>query len=394
MAVINSAIAIFNAIQSAIEYIRDLLEVLDRYVSTLAAVAAGNVVPGAQMLEQGLAAIIPIAIGFLANQVGLGNIPEKIVEIIGGLRSLVDQAIDWLIEQALRLGRAALDALGLGNQPSAAPTSPEAIEEPVPMADSTHQLRNDGPSGQLVLHSDPVLVSSIANPALQALVTQFNAATTMAARNPLAVAIAGWIAANMPATGPGGSAPNLGRIGRHGSQPPRLVDEGVPLWSLRSEHVVPYAVVSRLWVALGVEGLANRRQLGTHDRSLTTIMIYKGAGDAKDSGEGARRSSAAAHINALTATYEQRPDADTPPADAVFRNQVIAYLRGEQAWFASFTSQMVTGEHATASGTTTHGGLRNEAAAVPVAGDIASAAAQEVDDADRILDDALAESRP
>jgi len=78
----------------------------------------------------------------------------------------------------------------------------------------------------------------------------------------------------------------------------------------------------------------------------------------------------------------------------VFRNQVNAYLRGEQAWFASFTSQMVTGEHATASGTTTHGGLRNEAAAVPVAGDIASAAAQEVDDADRILDDALAESRP
>jgi hypothetical protein len=55
---------------------------------------------------------------------------------------------------------------------------------------------------------------------------------------------------------------------------------------------------------------------------------------------------------------------------------------------------MVTNEHATASGTTTHGALRNESAAVPTAADIASAAAHEVDDADRILDDALAESRP
>ena len=59
MAVINSCIAIFNAVQSAIEYFRDMLEVLNRYVSTLAAVAAGNIVPGAQMLESGLASIDP-----------------------------------------------------------------------------------------------------------------------------------------------------------------------------------------------------------------------------------------------------------------------------------------------------------------------------------------------
>ena len=88
MAVVNSFIAFFNAVQSAIEYLRDILEIINRYVTTLAAVAAGNIVPGAQMLEQGLAAAVPVAIGFLANQVGLGNVPEKIVEIIGRLREL------------------------------------------------------------------------------------------------------------------------------------------------------------------------------------------------------------------------------------------------------------------------------------------------------------------
>lgn len=132
MAVINSCVAFFNAVMSAIEYLRDMLEVLNRYVSTVAAVAAGNVVPGAQMLERGLASIIPIAIGFLAKQVGLGNVPEKIVEIIGRLREIVDRALDWLIGQALRLGQAALNALGLGKK-----------EEPAAAHDPEKQARID-----------------------------------------------------------------------------------------------------------------------------------------------------------------------------------------------------------------------------------------------------------
>jgi len=120
MAVVNSFVAFFNAIQSAIEYLRDILEIINRYVTTLAQIAAGNITPGAQMLEQGLAAAIPIAIGFLANQVGIGNVPEKVVELIGGLRALIDRALDWLITQALRLGQAALNALGLGRDPASA----------------------------------------------------------------------------------------------------------------------------------------------------------------------------------------------------------------------------------------------------------------------------------
>ena len=87
MAVVNGFIAFFNAVQSAIEYLRDILEIVDMYVSTLASVAAGNIAPGAQMIEQGLAAAVPVAIGFLANQLGLGNIPEKIAEIIGAARA-------------------------------------------------------------------------------------------------------------------------------------------------------------------------------------------------------------------------------------------------------------------------------------------------------------------
>ena len=112
MAVVNSFIAFFNAVQSAIEYLRDILEIVDRLRHARSPRSPPATSPPApQMIEQGLAAAIPVAIGFLANQVGIGNVPEKIVEIIGGLRELVDQALDWLIDQALRLGQAALNAL-------------------------------------------------------------------------------------------------------------------------------------------------------------------------------------------------------------------------------------------------------------------------------------------
>ncbi|MGC4154543.1 MAG: DUF4157 domain-containing protein [Propionicimonas sp.] len=117
MAVINSCIAFYRAVQSVIEYVTEILQIVKTYVDTIAAIAAGNIAPGATMLEGGLAAAIPVAIGFLASQVGLGDIPEKIVEIINGLRQAIKAAVIWLIRQAMRLGEAALNALGLGSGP-------------------------------------------------------------------------------------------------------------------------------------------------------------------------------------------------------------------------------------------------------------------------------------
>src|SRR5690606_4649686 len=116
---------------------------------TLAAIARGEIAPGAAMLERGLADAIPVAIGFLASQVGLGNVPERIVEIIGRLRTLVTRAIDWLIQQALRVGAAALRALGGGEEEegqAADDAGPCHVDEEFrDAADQNHELTN--PSG-------------------------------------------------------------------------------------------------------------------------------------------------------------------------------------------------------------------------------------------------------
>lgn len=409
MAVINSAIAIFNAIQSAIEYIRDLLQVLDRYVSTLAAVAAGNIVPGAQMLEQGLASIIPIAIGFLANQVGLGNIPEKIVEIIGGLRGLVDQAIDWLIDQALRLGQAALNALGLGQQPTEpepADAGTDRIDEPVAMDGITHHLVNDGPSGALVLHTVPTLVNTIQDPALQTLVTQYNAiqltpsspawssrTKVKDARDAKALEIAAWIVAHpQPGVGPGGSAPGLGTIERHGAQVIRLNQGGIPSWILESEHVVPFDVVRGLGEVLGTQGRAPRGVLSAEDRALTTIAIYERAADYKTRREVSRRNRLADDFSAMAVRFANRTDYDDADANRTMRDWVLRSLRREGAWYVDLTWEGVQYEHGMTEGTSTRGVLRAESSPLPDRSAIQTAADQEIQDATAIVDAALPET--
>ncbi len=114
MAVVNGFIAFFNAVQSAIEYLREMLEIVNDFVSTVAAVARGDVNPGAERMEQGLAASLPVAIGFLANQVGLGRIGDQIVHVIQSVRQMIDRALNWLIDKALQVGGVVFDALKAG----------------------------------------------------------------------------------------------------------------------------------------------------------------------------------------------------------------------------------------------------------------------------------------
>jgi phage-related protein len=161
--VINSFIAFFNAIQSAIEYLRDMLEVVNDFVSTVASIAAGDIEPGATRMEEGLGNSIPIVIGFIANQLGLGNISERLGEIIGSIREMVDRALNWLIEQALRIGGAILNRLGLGDEgneeasdqenssKSDFDSDAEKISQPFYMAGEQHTLFITEKNGSLVI---------------------------------------------------------------------------------------------------------------------------------------------------------------------------------------------------------------------------------------------------
>lgn len=111
MAVINSAIAIYRAVQSFIRYLRQMLEVINSFVNGVADIAEGNVTTAANYLENTMGRAMPIVVGFFANQVGLSGIGRRIAEIIGRVREMVDRALTWLVNRAVDTGMALIDRM-------------------------------------------------------------------------------------------------------------------------------------------------------------------------------------------------------------------------------------------------------------------------------------------
>jgi hypothetical protein len=98
MAVVNSAIALYKAIQSFIKYLRQMLEIVNSFVEGTLQIAQGATKNAADFLEGALARGIPIVIGFLANQVGL-NLSERLKEALEIVREKVDKGLTWVIDK-------------------------------------------------------------------------------------------------------------------------------------------------------------------------------------------------------------------------------------------------------------------------------------------------------
>src|SRR6266498_537077 len=111
MAVINSAIALYRAVQSFIRYLRQMLEIVNSFVEGVVQIASGNITVAANFLERSMARAVPVMIGFLANQVGLSGLGRRIGEMIGRVRGLVDQALTWLVNKAVDMGMNLLDRM-------------------------------------------------------------------------------------------------------------------------------------------------------------------------------------------------------------------------------------------------------------------------------------------
>lgn len=114
MAVINSCIAIYKAIQSFIQYFTQMLGIVNSFVEGIIEIADGNIKKAADFLERSMARAVPIVIGFLANQVGLGRIGREIAKTIEKVQETVDKAIDWLIDKAISLGQRFMQAVRRG----------------------------------------------------------------------------------------------------------------------------------------------------------------------------------------------------------------------------------------------------------------------------------------
>jgi hypothetical protein len=70
------------------------MSLVNAVIDSVTSIASGNIGVAANAIENALAKGIPVAIGFLSSLLGLGNVSEKVQEIIQGVRGLVDKAIN------------------------------------------------------------------------------------------------------------------------------------------------------------------------------------------------------------------------------------------------------------------------------------------------------------
>lgn len=293
MAVVNSCIAFFKAVQSVLDYMRELLELIDSYVSTVAQIAKGNVGPGAAMLETGLANAVPVAIGFLANQAGLGDVPEQVKQIIIDLRAKIVEAIDWLIDKAVSLAQSALAAL-VGDD-----DADITFDGKFDVGPEHHDITFEKGKKELHVHSDgdvniPAAVpdaNALVNVILDLLVADVppdkrkkQADDVKVKIDELKVMLKAHPELWASITDALGHAPNIGWSGPYSSKPPgwQAPSNGpkdqlrIPYWELTGEHVVPDMLVAHYLTSLSLAP-TDSLEYG----QMEVIQIYKGAGDIK-----------------------------------------------------------------------------------------------------------------
>jgi hypothetical protein len=120
---LNPASAFFKACKAIYDIIMffvtrgsQILALVNAVIDSIAAIAKGSLSVAANAVENALARAIPVVIGFLASLLGLGGISEKIRSIIQKIQAPINKAIDWVINKAVQLVKAAGKLLGFGKE--------------------------------------------------------------------------------------------------------------------------------------------------------------------------------------------------------------------------------------------------------------------------------------
>ncbi len=114
-ALIQAIIATYNTIMFFVERIRQIAQVAAAFIDGIAAIAAGNIAPAAERVEQTMAGLLTLVISFLARIAGLGKVADAVTGLIAKIRAPIDKALDkvvaWIVATAKRLGKMAKDGV-------------------------------------------------------------------------------------------------------------------------------------------------------------------------------------------------------------------------------------------------------------------------------------------
>ncbi len=100
-AFIKACQAIYGIVMWFVNNAKRIMELINSIIDSTALIVAGKLDSAANMVENAMARIIPIAIGFLAGLLNLGNIGKLVQDIINKVRAPIEKAIDWVVQKAV-----------------------------------------------------------------------------------------------------------------------------------------------------------------------------------------------------------------------------------------------------------------------------------------------------
>src|SRR5262249_51572060 len=93
--------AIYDIVMFFINRGSQIIDLINAIIDSIASIAKGAISVAVTKVEDALAKAIPVAIGFLASLLGLGDISGTVRKTIEKAQTPVNKAIDWLIGKAV-----------------------------------------------------------------------------------------------------------------------------------------------------------------------------------------------------------------------------------------------------------------------------------------------------
>jgi hypothetical protein len=97
-AIIQGIMTIYNTVVFFIERAQQIAALAEAVFDSIANIAAGNLSAAIGYVERTMARTLPVIISFLARLIGLGNISDRIKQLITKAQALVDKAIDKVVD--------------------------------------------------------------------------------------------------------------------------------------------------------------------------------------------------------------------------------------------------------------------------------------------------------
>ncbi|WP_404558438.1 eCIS core domain-containing protein [Bradyrhizobium niftali] len=104
-AIIELIQTVYTTIEFVVTKMNSILSLVDSVLDSIGNIIAGKIDDAANLVEVALEKAVTSVISFLANWLGITNPGEAIRGIVLKIQLTVDKALDWLVKQAIAVGR-------------------------------------------------------------------------------------------------------------------------------------------------------------------------------------------------------------------------------------------------------------------------------------------------